>query len=86
MHTHILMYRAYGVYYPEGMEAFWVKVTPFNHSRHTISTIYCVAQHPTLAPSAQVLVKNIHDIADTLRVRFPADKLVVCGDLNIFDV
>lgn len=35
---------------------------------------------------AQLLVNHISDTFDALQVRFPATKLVICGDFNCLDI
>ncbi|XP_076033182.1 uncharacterized protein LOC143020617 [Oratosquilla oratoria] len=70
---------------PEGVEALWVKLTPRFHPRHTASIIMCVIYHPPRANTALLLNDHIIETADSLRLRFPAAKLVVCGDFNRLD-
>ena len=70
---------------PEGVEALWVRLTPRVHPRNTASILVCVIYHPPRAPTTPV-TDHIIDTADSLRLRFPAAKLVVCGDFNRMDV
>ncbi len=67
---------------PAGVEALWVRVTPPSHPSTTASIIVCVVYHPPRATTAQLLTAHIIDTADALRVRYPAAKLVICGDFN----
>ena len=75
-----------GVDVPEGVEALWVRVNPHLHPRHTASVIVCVVYHPPRAPTAPLLINHIIETADQLRLRFPASKLIVCGDFNRLDI
>ena len=70
---------------PDGVEALWVRVTSPSHPRNTASIIVCVVYHPPRASTAQVLADHLITTADRLRVRFPAAKLVICGDFNRLD-
>ena len=63
-----------------------MRVTPPCHPRHTASIIFCVVYHPPRAPTAQLLINHIIDTADALRVRYPAAKLVICGDFNRLNI
>ena len=71
---------------PNGVEALWVRVTPPRHPSDAASIILCVAYHPPRAATAQLLAEHIIETADALKVRYPAAKLVVCGDFNKLDV
>ena len=75
-----------GVDVPEGVEALWVRINPRLRPRHTASVILCVVYHPPRAPTALLLTNHIIETADTLRLRFPAAKLVICGDFNRLDI
>lgn len=70
---------------PEGVEALWVKVNPPSHPRHTAAIIYCVIYHPPRSPTGHTLIEHLINTSDTLRARFPAAKLVLCGDFNELD-
>ena len=46
----------------------------------------CLVYHPPRAATAQLLISHVIDTADALRVRYPAAKLVICGDFNRLDI
>ena len=71
---------------PAGVEALWVRVTPPCHPSGTASIILCLVYHPPRAAIARLLTEHIIETADAQRVRFPAAKLVICGDFNQLDV
>ncbi|MPC77816.1 hypothetical protein E2C01_072284 [Portunus trituberculatus] len=71
---------------PPGVEALWVRVNPSSHPRDAAFIIFCVAYHPLRAPTAHLLAEQIINTADTLRMKYPAAKLVICGDFNGLDV
>ncbi|XP_076067741.1 uncharacterized protein LOC143040545 [Oratosquilla oratoria] len=70
---------------PEGVEALWVRLNPRLHPRHTASIIMCVVYHPPRAHTAALLTDHIIETADSLRLKYPAAKLVICGDFNRLD-
>ncbi len=70
---------------PEGIEALWVRANPPSHPRETASIIYCVVYHPPRSPTGPTLVEHLINTCDVMRGRYPATKLVLCGDLNELD-
>lgn len=62
-----------------------MRLNPRSHPRQTASVILCLVYHPPRAPTAHLLTNHIIDTADTIRVRYPTAKLVVCGDFNRLD-
>ncbi|XP_076069589.1 uncharacterized protein LOC143041511 [Oratosquilla oratoria] len=70
---------------PEGVEVLWVRINPRLHPRHTASIIMCVVYHPPRAHTAALLSDHIIETADSLRLKYPAAKLVICGDFNRLD-
>ena len=70
----------------KGIEALWVRVTPLWHPRKTASVLLYVVYNAPRATTTQLLIKHIIDTVDALRMRFPAAKLVICGDFNSLDV
>ncbi|XP_076059357.1 uncharacterized protein LOC143035968, partial [Oratosquilla oratoria] len=69
---------------PEGVEALWVRLNSHLHPRHTTSIITCVVYHPPRAHTAALLTDHIIE-TDSLRLKYPAAKLVICGDFNRLD-
>ncbi|XP_076064938.1 uncharacterized protein LOC143038979 [Oratosquilla oratoria] len=70
---------------PEGVEVLWVRINPRLHPRHTASIIMCVVYHPPRVHTAALLSDHIIETADSLRLKYPAAKLVICGDFNRLD-
>lgn len=68
------------------VETLCFTLIPPCHPRHIASIFICVVCHPPRAPTAQSLIDHIIDTAVSLRVRFPASKLIICGDFNRLDV
>lgn len=70
---------------PEGIEAVWLRAAPASHPRQCASMIICVIYHPPRAPTAQTLIEHLIHTSDQQRSKFPAAKLVICGDFNQLD-
>ncbi|XP_076066347.1 uncharacterized protein LOC143039896 [Oratosquilla oratoria] len=67
------------------VEALWVSLNPRLHPRHNASIIMCVVYYPPRAHTASLLTDHIIETADSLRLKYPAAKLVICGVFNRLD-